>query len=58
MGELTGLNFELRGYVDSTGRKLPMYLLSKDGFMMVVIGYATPEAIYIKEAYIAKSSTK
>ena len=35
-----------------------MYLLSKDGFMMVVIGYATPEAIYIKEAYTAKSSTK
>lgn len=31
-----------------------MYVLSKDGFMMVVMGYNTPEAMKIKEAYIAR----
>ena len=50
----TALNFELSEYMDSTGRKLPMYLLSKDGLMMVTMGYVTPEAMRIKEAYIAK----
>ena len=29
----TGLNFQLSEYTDSTGRKLPMYLLTKDGFV-------------------------
>lgn len=31
----TGLNFQLSGYKDSTGRNLPMYLLTKDGLLMV-----------------------
>lgn len=50
----TALNFEVSEYMDSTGRKLPMYLLSKDGLMMVTMGYTTPEAMRIKEAYIAR----
>lgn len=52
--EFTERNFALSEYGDSTGRKLPMYVLSKDGFMMVVMGYNTPEAMKIKEAYIAR----
>ena len=50
----TGLNFQLSEYTDSTGRKLPMYVLTKDGFMMLAMGYTTPEAMRVKEAYIAK----
>jgi len=50
----TALNFQVSEYTDSTGRKLPMYLLSKDGFMMVAMAYTTPEAMRIKEAYIAR----
>lgn len=50
----TGLNFELSEYTDPTGRKLPMYLLSKDGLMLVTMGYVTPEAMKIKVAYIAR----
>lgn len=50
----TGLNFQLSEYTDSTGRKLPMYLLTKDGFVMLAMGYTTPEAMRVKEAYIAK----
>lgn len=52
--EFTERNFALSEYGDSTGRKLPMYVLSKDEFMMVVMGYNTPEAMKIKEAYIAR----
>lgn len=50
----TGLNFQLSEYTDSTGRKLPMYLLTKDGFVMLAMGYTTLEAMRVKEAYIAK----
>ena len=52
--EFTELNFQPSEYTDSTGRKLPMYVLSKDGLMMVTMGYITPEAMQIKEAYIAR----
>lgn len=50
----TGLNFQLSGYKDNTGRNLPMYLLTKDGLLMVTMGYTTPEAMQMKEAYIAR----
>ena len=49
----TGLNFQLSEYTDSTGRKLPLYLLTKDGFVMLAMGYTTHEAMLVKEAYIA-----
>lgn len=47
-------NFGLSEYADSTGRILPMYILSKDGLMMVTMGYTTPGAMAIKESYIAE----
>ena len=50
----TELNFQPSEYSDSTGRKLPCYLLSKDGLLMVTMGYITPEAMRVKEAYIKR----
>lgn len=49
-----GLNFQLVEYTDTKGEKRPMYLLTKDGFMMLAMGYTTPEAMRVKEAYIAR----
>lgn len=48
------LNFELVTYKDAKGEERPMYLLTKDGLMMVTMGYTTPEAMRVKEAYIAR----
>lgn len=48
------LNFEGRTFKDGTGRKLPCYLLSKDGLLMVTMGYTTPDAMRVKEAYIQR----
>ena len=42
-------NFGFSTYKDSTGRKLPMYLLTKDGFMFLVMGYRGKKAAEIKE---------
>ena len=50
----TERNFALSEYGDATGRKLPMYLLSKDGFMMVAMAYTTVEAMDLKEKYITE----
>lgn len=35
-------------------KKTPAYLLSKDGLMMVTMGYTTPDAMRIKAAYIQR----
>lgn len=48
------LNFELVTYKDAKGEERPLYLLTKDGLMMVTMGYTTPEAMRVKEAYIAR----
>ena len=48
------LNFEGSTFKDGTGRKLPCYLLSKDGLLMVTMGYTTPEAMRVKEVYIQR----
>lgn len=52
------LNFELSSYSkalgDGVSRDYAMYLLSKDGLMMVTMSYTTPEAMAVKEAYIAR----
>lgn len=36
------LNFELVEYTDTKGEKHPMYILTKDGFMMLALGYSNP----------------
>lgn len=45
-------NFGLVEYKDAKGEKRPMYLLSKDGLMMLTMAYTSPEAMRVKEAYI------
>lgn len=51
-------NFGLSSYSkdigDGISREYPMYLLSKDGLMMLAMAYTTPEAMRVKEAYIAR----
>lgn len=52
--EFTELNFELSNYKDSTGRKLPRYLLTRDGFTMLTFGYTGRKAMEFKELYIRR----
>jgi len=52
--EFTELNFQPSEYTDSTGRKLPEYLLTKNGFMFLVMGFTGAKAAKLKEAYIAE----
>jgi Rha family phage regulatory protein len=50
--EFTQLNFEPSEFQDSTGRKLPMWEMTKDGFMFLVMGFTGKKAAQIKEAFI------
>lgn len=50
----TGLNFELSSYTDPTGRKLPEYQLTRDGTMLLIMGYTGPKAMALKTAYIKR----
>lgn len=50
--EFTALNFEVSNYLDQTGRSLPMYIIFRDGFTLLAMGYTGPEAIRFKLAYI------
>ena len=48
----TGLNFEPSTYVDSTGRSLPEYHLSHDGFALLAMGFTGREALRWKVAFL------
>ncbi|MFL9561011.1 Rha family transcriptional regulator [Acinetobacter baumannii] len=50
--EFTELNFELSEYIDSTGRVLPKYEMTKDGWMFLVMGFTGKKAAQIKIAFI------
>ena len=50
--EFTELNFEFSTYRDATGRKLPRYLMTRDGFTMLVMGYTGSKAMHFQELYI------
>lgn len=52
--EFTELNFQPSEYTDSTGRKLPMYQITKNGFVFLVMGFTGKKAAAFKEAYIAE----
>lgn len=41
-------------YKDASGRTLPRYLLTRDGFNILVMGYTGPQAMQFKEAYIQR----
>ncbi|MGO5593708.1 Rha family transcriptional regulator [Acidaminococcus sp. HCP3S3_G9_1] len=47
-------NFMPSTYKDARGRKLPCYLLTRDGFTMLVMGYTGPKAMHFKELYIQR----
>lgn len=51
--EFTALNFEASEYTDRTGRKLPMYTITRDGFAFLASGFTGKEAAQWKEKYIA-----
>ena len=52
--EFIALNFEGNTYRDARGRKLPRYLLTRDGFTMLVMGYTGSKAMHFKELYIQR----
>jgi Rha family phage regulatory protein len=52
--DFTDLNFEGSYYKDPTGRRLPMYRLTRDGLTMLVMGYTGKKAMEFKEAYIRR----
>ena len=56
--EFTALNFEVSNYLDQTGRSLPMYIIFRDGFTLLAMGYTGPEAIRFKLAYIEAFNRK
>ena len=45
--------FGLAEYIDEQGHSRTMYEMTKDGFILLVMGYNTKEAMAIKVAYIA-----
>ncbi|OXS28341.1 MAG: hypothetical protein BCS36_01185 [Desulfovibrio sp. MES5] len=47
-------NFGANEYIDPIGRSLPMYRLTRDGFMILAMGYTGAKAMALKEAYIAE----
>ncbi len=49
-----GTNFKSDFYKDSTGRKLPCYFMTRDGFTMLVMGYSGQKAMKFKELYIRR----
>ena len=48
------LNFKESFYFNDQEKKQPMFLISKDGFMFLVMGYRGKKAAAIKEAYIKR----
>ena len=52
--EFTERNFAPSEFTDSTGRKLLEYLLTKNGFIFLVMGFTGAKAAKLKEAYIAE----
>lgn len=47
-------NFTADFYKDSTGRKLPCYFMTRDGFTILVMGYSGQKAMKFKELYIQR----
>lgn len=52
--KFTEHNFVSSEYTDSTGRKLPMFQITKNGFVFLVMGFTGKKAAAFKEAYIAE----
>ena len=52
--EFIDSNFVADKYKDSTGRKLPCYQMTRDGFTILVMGYTGEKAMRFKELYIKR----
>ena len=52
--EFSHLNFELTAYTDRQGKERPCYNVTKDGFLILTMGYRGEKAMKIKEQYIAQ----
>lgn len=50
--EFTELNFQLSEYIDASGRKLPCYQITRDGFAFLAMGFTGKRAAQFKEAYV------
>ena len=51
--EFSERNFASADYIDEQGKVRPMYNLTKDGWIMVVMGFTGKAAAAIKESYIS-----
>jgi Rha family phage regulatory protein len=45
-------NFGQSSYINEQGREMPEYLMTRDGFTLLAMGYTGPKAMKFKEAYI------
>ena len=52
--EFVKSNFAADKYIDVTGRKLPCYQMTRDGFTMLVMGFKGAKAMKFKEQYIKR----
>lgn len=52
--DFTALNFEVSKYKDSTGRKQPEYLMTRDGFTLLAMGFTGKKAMQFKITYIKR----
>ncbi|MEJ8306635.1 Rha family transcriptional regulator [Saccharibacillus sacchari] len=50
--EFTERNFALSTYADPSGRSLPRYIITQDGFSFLAMGFTGKEAARFKEMYI------
>lgn len=48
------LNFEQSEYINEQGRSQPHYIMTRDGFTFLVMGYTGEKAAQFKEAYIER----
>lgn len=51
-GEFALLNFEDTRYLDKSGRQQSMYQMTKNGFLLLVMGYRTKKAMKFKVEFI------
>lgn len=52
--EFSQASFGLASYIDKQGKPRPMYAMSRDGFVFLVMGFTGSEAAKRKEAYIQR----
>lgn len=52
--EFSALNFEESDFTDSRGKRQKMYTMTRDGFLIMAMGFTGPTAAKFKEAFIAE----